>query len=119
MKAMIFSIITLVLFIFSGCEKQNETIRREPIKLTTEQKQIVSSSNTFGFGLFRQEVDAGKEGENIFVSPLSVSLALSMLYNGAGTSTREELTEGLGFSGLSEDQVNVANRDLIKAREVV
>lgn len=115
MKPIIFSILTLVLFLYSGCEKQNETISREPIKLTTEQKQIVSSSNSFGFNLFKQEVNTAQDGANVFVSPLSVSLALSMLYNGTGTTTKDELAQGLGFAGLTDEQVNVANRDLIQA----
>ncbi|NJO70001.1 MAG: serpin family protein [Bacteroidetes bacterium] len=42
-------------------------------------------------------------------------MALSMLYNGAATQTLNELKEGLGYSGLTDDQINTANRDLIKA----
>lgn len=115
MKAAIFSIITLPLIICASCEKQDSNVTREPINLTTEQKQIVSSSNSFGLNIFKHVYSNAEEGKNIFVSPLSMSLALSMLYNGSATITKDELQQGLGYVGLTDEQVNISNRDLIKA----
>jgi serpin B len=115
MKTIIFSMFCLVAFSFTGCEKQDSGAVSKEINLTTEQKQIVASSNSFGLDIFKQIVSNSKEGENVFVSPLSVSMALSMLYNGAASQTKTELKEGLGYVGLSDTEVNEANRDLIKA----
>lgn len=115
MKAAIFSIITLPLIICASCEKQDSNVTREPINLTTEQKQIVSSSNSFGLNIFKHVYSNAEEGKNIFVSPLSMSFALSMLYNGSATITKDELQQGLGYVGLTDEQVNISNRDLIKA----
>lgn len=114
MKSLV-SILSIAIFLISGCDKQDATISKDPIKLTTEQKQLVSSSNSFGFNIFKEIAANTDDGKNVFVSPLSMSLALSMLYNGAETQTREELKNGLGFTGLTDEQINVANRDLIKA----
>jgi serpin B len=115
MKSIIKSITCLAFLLLSGCDKQDSSISKDPIKLTSEQKQLVSSSNSFGFNIFKEVAANSKDGDNVFISPLSMSLALSMLYNGAETETREELQNGLGFTGLTDEQINVANRDLIKA----
>ncbi|NJK93995.1 MAG: serpin family protein [Bacteroidales bacterium] len=115
MKSAIFALFSLTFFSFTSCENKDSVVNQEPIKLTSEQKLIVSSSNTFGLNIFKTIAANTPEGENIFVSPLSISMALSMLYNGAATQTLNELKEGLGYSGLTDDQINTANRDLIKA----
>jgi len=103
------------MLVFQACDKQDSTVSKDPIILTTDQKQIVASSNSFGLEIFKQVATTAETGENVFVSPLSISLALSMLYNGAASTTKDELTQGLGYVGLSDEQVNIANRDLIKA----
>lgn len=115
MKSVIFLVAGFMLFLFTGCEKQESATVSKDINLTTEQKQVVASSNSFGIDIFKQVVSNSPDGENVFISPLSVSMALSMLYNGAGSSTKDELKEGLGYVGLSDEEVNTANRDLIKA----
>lgn len=115
MKSIILSMFCLIAFSFTGCEKQDSGEVNKDINLTAEQKQIVASSNSFGLNIFKQVVSNSKDGENVFISPLSVSMALSMLYNGAATQTKTELKEELGYIGLSDTEVNESNRDLIKA----
>ena len=68
-------------------------------------------NNTFDFDLFRQIV-AERPGENIFISPFSVSQALAMTYNGAAGTTREEMRRVLGFEHLSDSAVNEAFAEL-------
>ncbi len=115
MKYKLLFIFSLSMLVFQACDKQDSTVSKDPIILTTDQKQIVASSNSFGLEIFKQVATIAETGENVFVSPLSISLALSMLYNGAARTTKDELTQGLGYVGLSDEQVNIANRDLIKA----
>ena len=54
--------------------------------LTPEEIELAASADRFGLKLFREVVrqDADK---NIFISPLSVSMALGMTANGAANST--------------------------------
>jgi serpin B len=115
MKAKIVSFVSLSLVAFSGCDKQESTVSRDPIVLTTEQKQVVASSNSFGLHIFKEIAENTPEGQNIFISPLSISMALSMLYNGAAGTTSDELRDGLGYVGLSDENINKANKDLIEA----
>lgn len=115
MKIKILTSICILFFALIACEKQDPSINKDPINLTLTQKQIVDSTNTFGLNIFKEVVSNSGENENVFISPLSISMALSMLYNGAANATREELKDGLGYSGMTDEQINIANRDLIKA----
>ncbi|KAM8920839.1 uncharacterized protein RCH25_015575 [Pelodytes ibericus] len=51
-----------------------------------------------------QAVCCMKQRENVFFSPLSVSMALAMLSNGAESDTRKQLLEGLCFNETQTDQ---------------
>jgi len=69
------------------------------------ENKLVLASNTFGFDLFKQ-VEAASPDTNIFISPLSVSFALGMAYNGAATETAEEMRNTLGYGNLTRDEIN-------------
>ena len=62
-----------------------------------------------------KELQSEQRGRNIFVSPLSVSIALAMAYNGANSSTREAMGRALGFGGMSDDAVNAGYQGLIES----
>ena len=70
---------------------------------------LTGAHNDFGFNLTHQLVqsDAGK---NIFISPTSISMALSMVYEGSNGSTRSEMAQVLGYDGLDLATVDAANR---------
>ncbi len=93
----------------AGCGGGGHT---PPRALTDSEQAVVAASNGFGFDLFR-EVSAQAAGRDVFISPLSVSLALGMTLNGAAGQTREEMLEVLDLAGLDEEQANQAYRGLI------
>ncbi len=105
-------LIGTVIFLTS-CEKL-DPVKKEPnkIELTKKSAQIVEADRQFAFELFR-EVCALSEDENIMVSPLSVSYALGMTYNGAVGSTHDAFSEVLHFGDLSDTAVNESYRDLM------
>jgi serpin B len=101
----ILSIIVLITSLGLGCGG--------PRALTIGEQQLVESSNTFGFELFKEVVD--QEGDkNIFISPLSVSMALGMTLNGADGDTYEAMSETLELAGLTEDEINKSYESLIE-----
>ena len=55
------------------------------------------------------------EKPNLFISPLSASLCLSMIANGALGNTLSEMTDVLGFSGYSLEEMNNYNKKLVEA----
>ena len=83
-----------------------------PRELTAPERSVVGSSNRFAFDLLR-EVNADEPTENVFISPLSVSMALGMTMNGAVGVTHEEMQAALRFDGLTQPQINEAYRGLI------
>ena len=51
--------------------------------------------------------------ENVMISPASLSLALTMTYNGASGSTKDAMAKTLGYTGMSLDAVNAGNKALL------
>ncbi len=101
----------------SGCPRNGADYQTKPIKpqrspdLTVDSR-LVKASNDFGFRLYRElaKTDAAR---NIFISPTSIELALAMTYNGAAGTTRDAMAETLGLQGMTLDEVNQANAQLM------
>lgn len=74
---------------------------------------LVATSNSFAIDLFRS-IHQQKSGDNIFMSPLSVDIALHMAVNGASGETREVMKKTLGVADLSDEEVNDAAKSLIE-----
>ena len=83
-----------------------------PYGLTSAEKELIESDNRFGLQLFQTINDTGGDG-NIFISPLSVSMALGMTLNGADGDTRQAMEQTLELSGLTPEQINASYRRLI------
>jgi serpin B len=77
---------------------------------------LVAANTGFAVRLLR-ELQSSQQVSNVFISPLSVSVALSMAYNGANTSTKQAMAEALGFEGMSDGEVNAGFRTLIESLE--
>jgi serine protease inhibitor len=80
--------------------------------LTALEKAQVESSNQFGIKLFQKMVEIEPD-TNLFISPLSVSLALGMTYNGAATTTEQAMRQTLEYGNLSNDEINEAYKNLM------
>src|SRR5690349_519666 len=63
-------------------------------------EKLSSGNNAFAFSLAK-ELAKEKPGENIFISPYSISTALQMVRAGAGGETRAEMDRVLGVAGTS------------------
>lgn len=67
--------------------------------------RFLAANRQFAFQLYDHMLKED-EGKNIFISPLSVSTALAMTYNGAAEETKEAMAEALQIQGLSLEDVN-------------
>jgi len=76
-----------------------------------EAVQLVGASNDFGMRLLARLSDGES---NVFISPVSVSTALAMAYNGAAGQTKVELAKVLGWQGMELATVNNANANLLR-----
>ncbi|MEF3306951.1 serpin family protein [Paenibacillus sp. GYB003] len=69
-------------------------------------KRLVESFNGFGFELYRKTSAAAADGDNMFMSPASAAIALTMTMNGAVGPTRDGMAQSLGVQGLTPEEVN-------------
>jgi|HubBroStandDraft_5_1064220.scaffolds.fasta_scaffold20570_2 serine protease inhibitor len=72
---------------------------------------IVAADNAFGLSLF-DTLLGGSGGGNIAISPLSIALALQVLYNGAAGSTQAAMAQTLELGMLSDPELNSDNAAL-------
>jgi len=112
-----------LLVLASGCDFGTADSDRDdqdappPRPLTATEKQVVEADNAFGLKLLRSTVQSEGEPSNVFVSPISVSMALGMTLNGARGETREAMETALQKQNLSPDAINDAYRGLIDLLE--
>jgi serpin B len=62
----------------------------------------VGESNDFSFQMWNEAASAKPSGENLFISPFSISMALSMAANGASEELREDFSALLGMGDVAE-----------------
>lgn len=80
---------------------------------------LVSANNKFAVKLFKALAEDELATSNMFVSPLSVSTALSMVYWGATGDTRSAMAETLEYAGIDSTVLDLAWQNLIFSLENV
>jgi len=111
----ILTMMVITVFILTACSTDFSSLQnRKPVMraLTPSEQQLVQTSQNFGLKLFR-EINVQDTDKNLFISPLSVSMALGMTMNGAVGETYEAMRQTLDFGDLSEAEINEAYRSLI------
>lgn len=108
------SILIPVIFsgIFWGCAS-DEVNAPNTVKPVEIPEAISAGTNKFAFDFFHKLQKTQPAGDNIFVSPLSLHMALGMLVNGAEGETKEELLTALQVNGINIDELNKAYSTLI------
>jgi len=103
----------LLLFLPTACRQATETpIPSPPLELSVTEKQIVSADNSFGFKLFTR-INSAEQGKNVFISPLSVSMALGMTMNGANGATYDSMQRTLELQGYTVEQIQTSYQNII------
>lgn len=108
-------LIALIATIFTfSCSKNNTGPITEPadIELTARAKEVIAGSNNFGIELFNRV--AQDETKNLMLSPLSASVALTMLLNGCDGETFSQIRQMLGYpTDLTIADINAAYNSLV------
>ena len=112
-KIFVSSLIFIITFIFISCEDQFvlPTEEKGP-NITLAEQKIVSSSEIFGLKLFK-EINKSAREKNIFISPLSVSMALGMTLNGANGNMYDSMKDVLELNDLTQQEINESYKSLI------
>lgn len=96
--------------LFSACQSENDIDNNvegdeetTPIVMNFSEK--TDKDNAFTFDLFRITYAHSKES-NVFISPLSISLAFNMVLNGSEGKTKADILEALRAKGYSVEDIN-------------
>ena len=112
MKTYNYLIVSLLTLFLISCSTTNS--ESESNEVVEAKAKLVEADATFSIEMFKKAVALEKEAENVFISPLSISVALGMAMNGANGSTHEEMVEVLGFGELNQNEINIGYESLIK-----
>ena len=96
-----------------GCGDAVAPIDELPRNLTVAESKLVEADNRFAFKLFREIASQEPTDANVFISPVSIGMALGMAYNGAAGTTRDSMQQTLELQGMSLQEVNEAYQSLI------
>ncbi len=109
-----FMLILIIGIISWHCSKDPvSSANRDVRELTSVEKTLVESDNSFGLKTFR-EIIKNEKDKNVFISPLSISMALGMTLNGANGETKQAMHNTLELIGLSDQQINESYKSLIE-----
>jgi serpin B len=103
---------SLFLTTCSRDESPLQRVNNEEIELSAIDKKVVTANNSFGIELL-QMIYEDDPGVNVFISPMSVSLALGMTLNGAQDQTFEAMCQTLDWQDLDPAEINESYRNLI------
>ncbi len=114
MKRLLLTIVLIIaVTMLSGFSKKPKEIEAKSELSNLEMSNFESGMQRFGFDLLKQSVSEKKD--NVFISPFSISQALSMLINGAEGKTREEIASLFDQQNLDPAAFNLANQNRVSA----
>jgi serine protease inhibitor len=88
-----------------GPDRAPDLLTALPRELTADEIRVSAAANDFALRLFRG-LNSAQPSENVFVSPLSVSMSLGMAMNGAEATTLDEMRSTLGFGSATLAEIN-------------
>lgn len=91
---------------------QNSAYAISDEKAYSVDPQLVSANTKFAFELFKALITEDSN-MNVFISPLSISTALAMVYNGAEGSTKAAMAKILDFGNMTLTDLNQAYSGLL------
>ena len=113
---LVFSIGSTVYVYLSPQSQINDVYALSDEKANIVDKGLVSSNTKFAFNIFK-ELSIEDKNMNIFISPLSISIALSMTYNGAEGATKDAMARALQLGNMSLEELNEGYLNLIDSLE--
>jgi serpin B len=96
-----------------GEPQEVQRIESLPRPLTGGELALADAGEAFAFDFLREVLREEDPAANIFVSPLSASMALGMALAGAEAGTFEAMRAALRLGGLGREQIGVSYRSFI------
>jgi serine protease inhibitor len=100
--------------IFKKTPKETEANRQSDKMAEGVDQGLVSLNTDFALKIFKELSNEDKY-INVFISPISISIASAIAYNGAKNSTQQEIAETLEFKDYGTEKLNSSFKDLISS----
>lgn len=113
----LFLLIVIAMTAFASCSKNtaqkstDQQAEQKPIKISAT---IANNLTDFSFFFMKNLQTTQPAADNVFVSPLSLHMALGMLVNGATRETQAEIMKVLKTEHLSQIELNETYKKLLK-----
>lgn len=112
-KSIIPILLTVILIV--SCSKDDVIPKKElpPFSSVIRGREVVKKNNEFAFNTLKK-IEAENRQKNTFFSPVSLSLALAMTYNGAEGETKKAFENTLLYNGFNTSEINSVNKKLLE-----
>ncbi len=98
--------------LFGPGDRSDPPLTQLPRALSASEQALIGANSRFAFDLLRK-VSEHDTASNVFLSPLSASMALGMTMNGARGETFSGMRSTLGFGTMESAEINASYRSLI------
>lgn len=105
----ILAFIGVALLTASSCSESDVPVVK-PEPFTLKSAEVIKQTDAFNWKVFKAVNELAKPGENVVVSPISITQAFGMAINGATGDNLDEMLAVLGFTdqeGLNEAYKNI------------
>lgn len=134
-KLLYYFLLPAVLLMMAGCSSDDPVIEKEveeieepteevdlsdyglysPLKVTDNQRQLIDRQAANAFAMFEAVKSAPQSEDNVVISPLSISIFLSMVANATTGEGRTAILEGLGYDAKDLSSLNDLNALLLES----
>ena len=117
-------VLTILLYATGCCTTISYLFRKKPAETKANSQSdkiaesvdqgLVSLNTDFALKIFK-ELSNEDKNTNVFISPISISLAAAMAYSGAKNSTQQEIAETLEFKDYNIEELNSSFKVLLSS----
>ena len=108
-----------MLLVISGCDKELAELDENKVlkKLSVQEQELINSTNNLSMDILKAEYLQNGH-ENFLFSPMSVGMALGMVYNSVGEKEKTQIQHFMGLESLVEKEINKSYNELLSFLQV-
>lgn len=112
-------LVVSTLIIMSSCDKELAELDENKVlhKLSVQDQELINATNSLSLDILRAEYAQNTHGNTMF-SPVSVGMALGMIYNGVGDTEKLKIQRIMGVESLIEKEINKSYNELLSFLKV-
>jgi serine protease inhibitor len=100
--------------LFTKTPKETEANKQSDKMAEVVDQGLVSLNTDFALKIFKELSNEDKY-INVFISPISISIAAAIAYNGAKNLTQQEIADTLEFKDYGTEKLNSSFKDLLSS----